>query len=52
LLEDEQYFLTRSSMIFVPGGMKHCPLLIKHVERPIFHFSTVTAGQYKYIKSE
>jgi len=51
-LEDEQYFLTRSSMIFVPGGMKHCPLLIRRVDRPIFHFSTVTTGQYEYIKSE
>jgi hypothetical protein len=51
-IEDEQYFLTRSSMIFIPGGMKHCPLLIRRVDRPIFHFSTVTAGQYKYIKSE
>jgi hypothetical protein len=51
-LEDEQYFITRSSLIFVPGGMKHCPLLIKHVDRPIFHFSTVTTGQYKYIPEE
>jgi hypothetical protein len=51
-IEDEQHFITRSSMIFVPGGMKHCPLLIKRVDRPIFHFSTVTTGQYKYIPVE
>ncbi len=51
-IEDEQYFLTKTSMIFIPGGLKHCPLLIKRVDRPIFHFSTVTAGQYKYIKGE
>jgi len=51
-LEDEQHFVRRSSLIFVPAGMKHCPLLIKRVDRPIFHFSTVTKGQYKYIPEE
>ena len=51
-LEDEQYFITRSSLIFVPAGMKHCPLLLKRVDKPIFHFSTVTKGQYKFIKDE
>jgi hypothetical protein len=49
-LEDEQHILTRTCMIFVPGGMKHCPLKILRVDRPIFHFSTVTSGQYKLIK--
>jgi hypothetical protein len=51
-IEDEQFNLTRTSMIFVPGGLKHCPLIIRRVDRPIFHFSTVTAGQYDYIKGE
>ncbi len=51
-IEDEKFLLNRTSMIFVPGGMKHCPLIIRRVDRPIFHFSTVTAGQYNYIKGE
>ncbi len=46
-LEDEQHIITRSSMIFVPRGMRHCPLKLLQVDRPIFHFSTVTSGQYK-----
>ena len=46
-LEDEQHIITKSCMIFVPGGMKHCPLILRRVDRPIFHFSTVTGGQYK-----
>jgi len=50
-LEDEQHILTRSSLVFIPKGMKHCPLRIRRVDRPIFHFSTVTGGQYKYIKA-
>jgi hypothetical protein len=49
-LEDEQHILTRSCMIFVPAGMRHCPLKILRVDRPIFHFSSVTSGQYKFIR--
>ncbi len=46
-LEDEQHIITSSSLIFVPGGMTHCPLIMRRIDRPIFHFSTVTEGQYK-----
>ena len=45
-LEDEKHIITKSCLIFVPGGMKHCPLIIRKVDRPIFHFSTVTSGKY------
>ncbi len=45
-LEDEKHVIDRSAMIFVPAGMVHCPLVIKRVDRPIFHFTTVSGGQY------
>ena len=45
-LEDEKHILTRTSMIFVPAGMKHNPLILRRVDRPIFHFTTVPGGQY------
>ena len=45
-LEDEKYNITRTTMIFVPAGMKHCPMILKRVDRPIFHFTVVTGGQY------
>ena len=45
-LEDEKHTLTRSCLIFVPKGMKHCPLTLKRVDRPIFHFTVVTDSQY------
>jgi hypothetical protein len=45
-LEDEKHILTRSSLLFIPAGMKHCPLIIRRVDRPIFHFTVVTGGQY------
>jgi hypothetical protein len=49
-IEDEKHILTRSCMIFVPRGMRHCPLKLLQVDRPIFHFSTVTSGQYELIR--
>jgi quercetin dioxygenase-like cupin family protein len=49
-LEDEKQIITRSCMLFVPAGMKHCPLILRRVDRPIFHFTVVTAGLY--IKDE
>lgn len=45
-LEDEKQIITKSCMIFVPAGMKHCPLKLRRVDRPIFHFTVVTAGRY------
>lgn len=50
-LEDEKHVLTRSCLIFVPKGMKHCPLILRRVDRPIFHFSTVTSGRYELNKA-
>jgi len=46
-LEDEKHILTKSCLIFVPKGMKHCPLHIKRVDRPIFHFTAGPAKSYK-----
>jgi hypothetical protein len=45
-LEDEKHVIDRSAMIFVPAGMVHCPLVINRLDRPIFHFTTVTGRQY------
>ena len=45
-MEDEQYTITKSCMIFVPGGVKHCPLILKRIDRPIFHFTVVTSSLY------
>ena len=45
-LEDEKHILTKSCLVFVPKGMKHCPLIIRRVDRPIFHFTTGPGGRY------
>jgi hypothetical protein len=49
-MEDEKYTITKSVMIFVPAGVKHCPLILKRVDRPIFHFTVVTSALYKMTK--
>ncbi len=51
-LEGEKHAFNRSAMIFIPAGMKHCPLVITKVDRPIFHFSTVTSGRYTTTSAE
>jgi hypothetical protein len=49
-LEDEKHVIARSALVFVPAGMKHCPLTFTRVDRPIFHFTTVTSGRYGTIE--
>ena len=49
-LEGEKQLITKSCMIFVPAGMVHCPLILRRVDRPIFHFTVVPAG--RYVKNE
>jgi quercetin dioxygenase-like cupin family protein len=50
-LGEEKHMITRSAMVFIPAGMKHCPLILRRIDRPIFHFSTVTGGRYIQAKS-
>jgi hypothetical protein len=38
-LDDEKYILTRSCMVFVPKGLKHGPMIIIRVDKPMLHFS-------------
>lgn len=39
-IEDEKYMLTRSCLIFIPRGVRHCPLFLHEVRSPIFFFTT------------
>ncbi len=49
-IEDEKHTITKSALLFIPAHMKHCPLILKRVDRPIFHFTTVPGKLY--IKDE
>ncbi len=45
-LEDEKFIMTNSFLVFIPPGMKHCPIYIKNVERPILHYIATSSGKY------
>jgi len=34
-LDDEKYILKNTCAVFVPKGLKHCPLIFRRVEKPI-----------------
>ena len=46
VIDGETHILTKSSLVFLPGGIPHCPLTVTKVDRPIFHFSIVMDPQY------
>jgi len=45
-LGDEKHIITKSSLVFVPAGLKHCPLTFLKVDRPVFHFTTGPGKMY------
>jgi quercetin dioxygenase-like cupin family protein len=45
-LEDEKYILTKSCVVFIPKGLRHLPLRVLKVDRPIMHFSMAPEGNY------
>lgn len=51
-INGEVHILTKSSMVFLPPDLPHCPLLINRVDRPIFHFSVVMNNVYNWSRDE
>lgn len=45
-LDSEEHLLTKTSIIFCPAGMLHMRISIRRMDKPIFHFSVVTAMKY------
>ena len=45
-LEDEKYLLTKSCLIYVPKGLRHCPLTVKKVDRPILFLAVSVTDKY------
>jgi hypothetical protein len=52
-LGGEKYKLTRSCLIFVPKGLKHCPVRFTRIDSPILFFSgAFQLGEYKRTPTE
>ena len=45
-LEDEQYILTKSTIIFAPSGLAHGPISFRKITRPILFFTTGSNKSY------
>ena len=47
-VDGEHHVLTKSTMVFLPPDLPHCPLYVNRVDRPIFHFSVVMNSLYTF----
>lgn len=45
-LDGERHVMTQSFLAYIPAGMEHGPLIVRRVERPIFHFTVGPGSQY------
>lgn len=45
-LGDERHIITKTSLVFIPAGLKHCPLIFLRVDRPVFHYTTGPGKMY------
>ena len=45
-LGDEQHIINKTSLVFIPAGLKHAPLIFRRVDQPIFHFTTGTGTSF------
>ncbi len=46
-IDGKKYNIKESFTSFIPAGIKHGPLTIKNVKRPIVHYIACTTGAYK-----
>jgi len=47
-LDDEQYIIRSSFMVYIPKGLKHCPLIVRNIKRPVLHFDMqLTTGDFR-----
>ncbi len=45
-VEDEMITVTKSCLVYVPRGLRHSPIYVPKLERPIIHFSGGNGGDY------
>ena len=49
-IEGEKHVLTKSTYIYLPAGVKHVPLYINRVDRPILHFFVTLTDGYSMVR--
>ena len=51
-LEDEQYILTKSAIVFCPKGLSHGPISFRKITRPMLFFTTGSGTSYTRDKGQ
>jgi hypothetical protein len=46
-VDGEKHIITESFSSFIPAGIKHGPLTIRNVKRPLVHYIACDTGMYK-----
>lgn len=46
-LEDQQFVFSKSCLVYIPAGMKHCPLQFRKMDQRMFHFSMGSTQKYE-----
>ena len=46
-IDGEKNIIDKSFMAFIPAGIEHCPLKIRRIDRPIFHFTAGPGEMYE-----
>ena len=49
-LEGEKHIINKTTAIYIPKGMKHCPITHIRVDRPYRNFTISLQGDYKSIR--
>lgn len=45
-MEDEEYILDKSCLIWIPKGLRHCPLRVRRADRPILFIALSMTKKY------
>ncbi len=46
-VDNQKYIITESFAAYIPPGVQHGPLIIRHVKRPIMHFMAGPTKRYE-----
>lgn len=46
-LEDEKHVINSTSIVYIPGGLMHCPLVFKKVDKPVLFIHVTFDPVYK-----
>lgn len=45
-LEDEQYIITKSCLVFIPSGLRHCPMIFRSINKPVLLMTIGNRSMY------